>query len=301
MTPPVPMEDTVATSSISSHTLLEKTDVQPQQLLDGRRWLVTAFVLFAALFGFMVATAETGPGALRNPAVSVNASSYVVAGVSHPVYHYNGGLRANPPPLGWAGWIYLWQAIGIGGGLTILLVYGYKSWTARRMHPMLAVSFAAGGMFAFDPLYNWLGYFPTNPAFLHIPHGVLPWSDLAPTFEPVFFFPLYIVWLVVPALIAHALWKRLRARGFARRGPTAFMTRHPLLALIIVCKCVTFPLDLGGFRLGCVTEAFIFTQAPGALFAGGTTGQAQWLWEPLLFELSLLGTCLLLYHGRDGL
>jgi hypothetical protein len=253
---------------------------------------VTAFVLFGALFGIMLATAETGPGALRNP---------VLPGAGSLVHHYNGGLRANSPTLGWTGWTVLWQVIGIGGGLGILLFYGYRSWTARKMHPMLAVSFAAAGMFAFDPLYNWLGYFPTNPAFLHIPHGALPWSDLAPTFEPVFFLPLYIVWLVLPALLAHAIWKKLQARGVRLRGPSAFMARHPLLALIIVCKCVTFPLDVGGFRLGCLTEAFIFTQAPGPLIAGGSTGQAQWLWEPLLFELTMMGTCLLLYHGRDGL
>jgi Spirocyclase AveC-like len=273
----------------------------PLAWLDGRRWLLVAFGLFGALMLLMLVTAETGAGALANPTVAPDATSYVLNGVSYPIHHYNGGLRANEPLLGWTGWAYLWQAIGFGGGAATLGYYGYRSWRSRSMHPMLAVSFAAGGMFAFDPFYNWLGYFPTNPAFLHIPHGALPWSDLAPTFEPVFFFPLYIVWLVIPALIAHGLWKRLQARGFAKRGPAAFMSRHPLIALIIVCKCGTFPLDLGGFRMGCVTEAFIFTQAPGPLIAGGTTGQAQWLWEPLLFELTMMGTCLLLYHGRDGL
>ena len=60
-------------------------------------------------------------------------------------------------------------------------------------------------------------------------------------------------------------------------------------------------LDLAGFRMGCLTEAFIFTQAPGPLIAGGTTGQAQWLWEPLLFELTMLACTLAMYRGRDGL
>ena len=203
-------------------------------LLDGRRWLLVAFGLFGALMLLMLVTAETGPGALANPTVAPDATSYVLSGVSHQIHHYNGGLRANEPVLGWTGWAYLWQAIGFGGGAAILGYYGYRSWRSRSMHPMLAVSFAAGGMFAFDPFYNWLGYFPTNPAFLHIPHGALPWSDLAPTFEPVFFFPLYIVWLVIPALMAHSLWKRLQARGFAKRGPAAIKNRHPLHAHIIV-------------------------------------------------------------------
>jgi len=254
--------------------------------LEGRRWLLVAFGLFLGLMTLMLVTAETGPGALVN-------HEPLPADVT--VHEYNGGLRANEPFLGWTGWMYLWQAIGFGGGALILGWYGGKSWKARRMHPMLAVSFAAGGMYAFDPFYNWLGYFPTNPAYLHIPHGAMPWSDLAPTFEPVFFLPLYIVWLVVPAVIAHGLWKRVMARGWG------WAQRHPLLMLVIVCKCVTFPVDLGGFRLGCITEAFIFSQGPGPMIAGGTTGQAQWLWEPLLFELTMLGTTLLLYRGKDGL
>jgi hypothetical protein len=276
----------------TSHASVPAPAAGPHGLLDGRRWLLGAFGLFLGLMTLMLVTGETGPGALRNhePLPS-----------DLPVYHYNGGLRANAPFAGWTGWIYLWQAIGFGGGGLILGTYGWRSWRDRRMHPMLAVSFAAGGMYAFDPFYNWLGYFPTNPAYLHVPHGALPWSDLAPTFEPVFFFPLYIVWLVLPALLAHKLWNVFRERGFRKRGLTAFMTRHPLLSLIVVCKMVTFPLDLGGFRLGCVTEAFIFSQAPGPMISGGTTGQAQLLWEPLLFELTMMGTTLLLYHGRDGL
>lgn len=263
-----------------------RNEVAPARLLDGRRWLIAAFGLFGALMTWMLVTAQTGPGALAN-------HEPLPAGLK--VYHYNGGLRANPPYLGWTGWMYLWQAIGIGGGTAILGYYGWLSWRDRRMHPKLALSFAAGGMYAFDPFYNWLGYFPTNPAYLHVPRGFSPWSDLAPTFEPVFFFPLYIVWLIIPALIAHGIWKRVMRRG------AGWVQRHPLLTLVIVCKCVTFPVDLGGFRLGCVTEAFIFSQAPGPMIAGGTTGQAQWLWEPLLFELTMMATTLLLYRGRDGL
>ena len=289
-----PREDAPSTGSrlasggvtVTTATGSKLTLARNQGLLEGRRWLILALGLFLALMTLMLITAETGPGALAN-------HDPIPAGVT--VHHYNGGLRANAPFLGWTGWMYLWQAIGFGGGAAILGTYGWKSWRDRRMHPLLAVSFAAAGAFAFDPFYNWLGYFPTNPAYLHVPHGATWWSDLAPTFEPVFFFPLYIVWLVIPALITRGLYKRVMRRA------TGWMQRHPLLTLIIVSKCVTFPLDLGGFRLGCITEAFIFSQAPGPMIAGGTTGQAQWLWEPLLFELTMLGTTLLLYRGRDGL
>jgi hypothetical protein len=164
------------------------------------------------------------------------------------------------------------------------------------MHNGLCVTLAAGGMYFFDPFYNWLGYFPTDPRFLHIPHGALPWADLAPTFEPVFFFPLYMVWLTGFALLAHWIWSNLRART----GPESWMRRHPVISLLIVSKLVTGVLDWSGFRLGAVTEGFIFSQAPGPLVDGGETSQMQLLWEPLLFPLTVMATCLLLYRDANG-
>ncbi|MCW3013454.1 MAG: hypothetical protein JWO02_546 [Solirubrobacterales bacterium] len=254
-----------------------------------RAWLVVAFGVFGSLLGYMLAISETGPGALRDP----NPIGTVMT---------DGYPRANEPWLGFDHWPQLWETIGFGGAAILLAVYGTKSWRARRMHNGLVVTFAAGGMYAFDPIYNWLGYFPTDPRLMHLPHGTIPfWSDLAPTFEPVFFFPLYMVWLMCPALVAHAVWKRVRARNLVRKGPDSWMQRHPLWSLLIVCKLVTLVTDFGGFRLGTQTEVFIFSQAPGPLIAGGDTSQAQLLWEPLLFPLTVLATSLLLYHDKDGM
>lgn len=168
------------------------------------------------------------------------------------------------------------------------------------MHNGLCVTFAAGGMMAFDPFYNWLGYFPTDPRFLHIPHGATPWSDLAPTFEPVFFFPLYMLWLTAPALLSHWVWTKFRARARRLKGSNSWMQRHPLLSLLIVCKIVTLPIDWGGFRLGALTEAFIFSQAPGPMISTGNTSQMQLMWEPILFPLTIMATSLLFYRDDNG-
>ncbi|WP_320671815.1 spirocyclase AveC family protein [Patulibacter defluvii] len=260
----------------------------PDEPAPSRRWLVVAFGVLALIFGAMLAVAETGPGALRDP---------------NPIgtHWVNGNPRANAPFLGFDYWPQLWQAVGFGGAAILLGVFGWRSWRSRKLENGLLVTFAAGGMYFFDPFYNWLGYFPTDPRFLHIPHGTIPfWSDLAPTFEPVFFFPLYMVWLVYPALLTHWIWGRLRNRAQRRKGPDTWMQRHPLISLLIVCKCVTFTLDLAGFRAGTVTEAFIFSQAPGPLISGGDTSQAQLLWEPLLFELTMMATCLLFYRDAEG-
>jgi hypothetical protein len=249
--------------------------------------LVVLFIAFGALLTFLLVTSETGPGALRDPHPSV----------THLV---DGYPRSNAPLLGFNYWPQLWQAIGFGGAGILLLVFGVKSWRARRMHNGLCVTFAAGGMMLFDPIYNWLGYFPTDPRFMHIPRGATPWSDLAPTFEPVFFWPLYMLWLTAPALLAHWLWTKLRARALRRKGPDTWMRRHPLWSLLLVCKLVTLPLDWGGFQLGIGTDAFIFSQAPGPLVQAGHTAQMQLLWEPLLFPLTIMATSLLFYRDKNG-
>jgi hypothetical protein len=249
-----------------------------------RTWLVVAFSVLGALLTLMIATGETGPGALRNPRP---VADHVVGGAP----------RANAPWLGFEYWPYVWQTIAFGGAGILLAVFGWRSWQTRRMHNGLVVTFAAGGMYLFDPFYNWLGYFPTDPRYLHIPHGALPWSDLAPTFEPVYFFPLYMLWLTGQALLAHFLWSRFRAR----RGPDVWSARHPLLSLLIACKLVSLVLDFGGFRLGTLTEAFVFTQQAGPGLATGHTWQMQVIWEPLLFPLTVMATSLLFYRDPNGM
>ncbi|NKQ55468.1 spirocyclase AveC family protein [Amycolatopsis sp. K13G38] len=274
----------MATTSVAGVDSVQREPAEPP---ESRKWLVVLFIAFASLMTLLIVTGETGPGALRD---SNPTATHVVDG--YP--------RANPPLLGFEYWPQLWQAIGFGGAAILLIVFGMKSWRARRMHNGLVVTFAAGGMMAFDPLYNWLGYFPTDPRFLHIPHGATPWSDLAPTFEPVFFWPLYMLWLTAPALLAHWVWTKLRDRARRRKGPGTWMQRHPLLSLLLVCKLVTLPLDWGGFRLGILTDAFIFSQAPGPLVSAGHTSQMQLLWEPILFPLTIMATSLLFYRDSEG-
>jgi Spirocyclase AveC-like len=263
---------------------------RPPGRLEGRVWLLAAFGLLAVVMAVMLSVAQTGPGALRAP---------VPSGLK--VYVVNGHPQTVRPFLGWTGWIYLWQCIGFGGGALLLGIFGYRSWKARKMDTLFGLTLAAGGMFAFDPFYNWLGYFPTNPAFLHLPRGASAWSDLAPTFEPLFFFPLYMVWLIVPALITNVIWIKLHARGVAKRGEGAWSDRHPIVTRLIVSKFVCFPLDLGGFRIGCLTLAFIFSQSPGPTIGAGQSTQSQLLWEPLLFELIMMATSLLMYRNKEGL
>jgi hypothetical protein len=260
----------------------------PHEPPQSRGWLIATFALLGAVLTLMVATAETGPGELRDPDP---IGTHIV----------NGNPRANEPFLGFGYWPQLWQVIGFVGAAILLFVYGRRSWQERRMHNGLCVTLAAGGMYVFDPFYNWLGYFPTDPRFLHIPHGALPWADLAPTFEPVFFFPLYMVWLTAPALLSSAIWRKLRARNRARRGSESWMQRHPIISLLIVCKLVTVVTDWGGFRMGTLTEAFIFSQSPGPQLDAGRSSQMQLLWEPLLFPLTVMATSLLFYRDGNGM
>jgi hypothetical protein len=250
---------------------------------DGRAWLIVAMSLAIGLVAFLYITGENGPGALRNP---------------HPAWTHNvdGWPRAVEPYLGWEHWPLTWEILTTILTGSLFVVFVRKSWRARRMHNGLVALFATGGQFAFDPIYNWLGYFPTDPRWRHIPHGATPWNSIAPTFEPVVFLPMYVFWLTLPALFGHWVYTKVKARA----RPGGFISRHPIITLLITCKLSTFPWDFTGFRMGILTDVFMFSQAPGPLLSGGKTDQMQLLWEPLLFPLTILGTSLLFYRDENG-
>jgi len=172
-----------------------------------RRWLVVVFTLFGAAMTLMLVTAETGPpGNWRDPTQA-------------------GPARANPPV---AGLPPTGRCCGRPSGSaaprSCLLVYGRRSWRARRMDNGLAVHLRGRRDVPVRPVLQLARLLPDRPALSCTSRtGCSPGPTLAPTFEPVFFYPLYMVWLVAPALLSHAIWKRIRAR----RAPGSWMYRPP--------------------------------------------------------------------------
>jgi hypothetical protein len=244
-----------------------------------RTWLVVTLGATVAVAAFMLAVGQRGPHQLAVP-------------VPHPAHLVDGTPRAHHPLWGVQYWPQIFEIASILLAGTLIATFARLSWKERRLHPGLAVTYAATGMYLFDPIFNWSWYFPTDPRFLHWPIN-WPYVSINPTSEPMTFMPAYTFWLMIPAVITYGLW-----RGVQRRSrPGGFTQRHPVISLFLLGSAVAIPFDFAGFTLGCVTEVFVFTQTHGPTFRAGHTSQHP-LWEPLLFPLLITATCVL-FCWRD--
>lgn len=187
-------------------------------------------------------------------------ASFTTRGLSSRVARpgVTGHPRAVKPFLGIDYWPYLFEIQALIGFAVVGGILVARSWEQRRATPALLFFLAANALAWLDPLGNWGPYATYDPRFLHWP-DTWPWASLAPNIEPCFGFIGYFGFYMATPVLAVFLLRRLI---LPRLNPSAFPSRHPLVALTVLTFAVGFAVDTIVEMSMLKTGVFTYAQVP---------------------------------------
>lgn len=142
---------------------------------------------------------------------------------------------------------------------------------------------------------NWAPYAVYNPDLLHWPES---WYliMMSPTVEPFIVFG-YVTFYFGPYFVA--IW--ILRKWQAKRGPEAFVSRHPLISLGGLVLVIGFVFDafleVGSIRTGL----YIYSQViPFGSIFNGTPFQFPLIWESLAVTFVMIPAAILVYRDDTG-
>jgi hypothetical protein len=168
-------------------------------------------------------------------------------------------------------------------------------WRRHPGHPILLMVLATTILVWQDPIMNWAPYAVYNPQLWHFPVN-WPLVSLSPTVEP-FVVIGYATFYLGPFF--PAIWALRRIQ--ARRPPTSFAWRHPLISLAALIVVIGFVMDAileGGL---VHTGMYVYSQVIpfGSIFAGKFY-QFPLIWESCIVLLVMIPAGVLLYRDDTG-
>jgi hypothetical protein len=142
---------------------------------------------------------------------------------------------------------------------------------------------------------NWSPYAVYNPMLLHWPES-WPLIMMSPTVEPFIVFG-YVTFYFGPYFPAIWILRKMQAK----RGPEAFVTRHPLISLGALVLVIGFIFD-AILEISLVrTGLYIYSQAiPFGTMFGGSTFQFPLIWESLSVTFVMIPAAILVYRDDTG-
>lgn len=210
----------------------------------------------------------------------------------------NPNVEGRPRPVeflfGWDGWLWVHQ-IGTVILLVILVVIFVRGWRRDPGSPIMLMFLCTTLIVWQDPIMNWAPFAVYNPELIHWPEN-WPLIMLSPTVEPFIVFG-YVAFYFAPFFPAIWLLRKLQAK----HGPTAFVSRHPLISLGSITLVIGFIFD-AILEVSLVrTGLYIYSQAIpfGTLFPG-TTFQFPLIWESLAVTFVMVPAAVLCYRDDTG-
>ncbi|MGE2835683.1 spirocyclase AveC family protein [Mycobacterium sp. SMC-4] len=210
----------------------------------------------------------------------------------------NPNVEGRPRPVeflfGWDGWLWVHQ-IGTVILLVVLVVIFVRGWRRDPGSPIMLMFLCTTLIVWQDPIMNWAPFAVYNPELIHWPEN-WPLIMLSPTVEPFIVFG-YVAFYFAPFFPAIWLLRKLQAK----RGPTAFVSRHPLISLGSITLVIGFIFD-AILEVSLVrTGLYIYSQAIpfGTLFPG-TTFQFPLIWESLAVTFVMVPAAVLCYRDDTG-
>ncbi|MCZ8381937.1 spirocyclase AveC family protein [Mycobacterium sp. CPCC 205372] len=210
----------------------------------------------------------------------------------------NPDVEGRPRPVeflfGFDHWIYFLE-IGTVLALITLVAVFVIGWKRNPGSPVMLMFLCTTLIVWQDPIMNWAPFAVYNPELLHWPES-WPLVSLSPTVEPFVVFG-YVMFYFGPYFPAVAILRRLQAR----KGPTAFVSRRPLVSLGLLTLVIGFLFD-AALEISLVhTGMYIYSQVIpfGSLFAG-TTFQFPLIWESFAVCFVMVPAAILCYRDDTG-
>jgi hypothetical protein len=210
----------------------------------------------------------------------------------------NPNVEGRPRPVnfifGWDHWIYLHE-VGTVLALIALVVVFIICWKRNPGSPIMLMFLCTTLIVWQDPIMNWSPFAVYNPELLHWPES-WPLVSLSPTVEPFLVFG-YVMFYFAPYFPSVWILRRLQAK----RGPQAFVSRHPLISLGLLALVIGFIFDACLEIFLVRTGMYIYSQdIPfGSVFAG-TTFQFPLIWESFSVCFVMVPAAILCYRDDTG-
>ena len=192
------------------------------------------------------------------------------------------------------GWMWFIQ-VGTALMLVALVVIFIVGWRRNPGSPLMLMFLCTTLIVWQDPIMNWAPYAVYNPDLLHWPES---WYliMMSPTVEPfiVFGYVLFYFGPYFPAVWILRKWQ-------AKKGPEAFVSRHPLITLGLLVLVIGFwfdaVLEVGSIRTGL----YIYSQVIpfGSIFVG-TPFQFPLIWESFAVTFVMIPAAILVYRDDTG-
>ena len=152
----------------------------------------------------------------------------------------NPNVEGRPRPVGFLTGFDHWQVIPQVGALimvVVLTIVFIRGWRKNPGSPVLLMVLVTTLIVWQDPIMNWSPYAVYNPMLLHWPES-WPLIMMSPTVEPFIVFG-YVTFYFGPYFPAIWILRKMQAK----RGPEAFVSRHPLLSLGALVLVIGFIFD----------------------------------------------------------
>ena len=209
----------------------------------------------------------------------------------------NGGVQGRPRPVKFLfGLDYItFLHVATCVMLLVLLVVFIRGWRRNPGSPVMLMFLCTTLIVWQDPIMNWSPFAVYNPDLIHWPES-WPLVSLSPSVEPFVVFG-YVMFYFGPYFPAVWILRKLQAR----RGPQAFVSRHPLWSLGLLTLVIGFVFD-AWLEIQLVHAGmYIYSQVIpwGSVFTG-TTFQFPLIWESFSVCFVMIPAAILCYRDDTG-
>jgi Spirocyclase AveC-like len=179
--------------------------------------------------------------------------------------------------------------------LIVLLVVFIRGWRRNPGSPVMLMFLCTTLIVWQDPIMNWSPFAVYNPDLIHWPES-WPLVSLSPSVEPFVVFG-YVMFYFGPYFPAVWILRKLQAR----KGPEAFVSRHPLICLGLLTCVIGFVMDAFLENTLIHWGMYIYSQVIpwGSVFTG-TTFQFPLIWESLSVTFVMIPAAILCYRDDTG-